>query len=224
MANPNEGRRGSVRAATKIQIKHAARKRLTRHGADGVQIRAVARDVGLVPSALYRYYPSRKALLTELAVDAAASMAQSMAQARDAAPVDNYGSRWRALCNAYRDWAVAHPEEYALVFSLDWSQDAQTSARMLLAIPSDEYAQALEDGAAEKSESSEGSQSDLLDALLLDQPSLTRTDAAALVNAWASVHGFVSLDTHKSVFSAGPPSATIFDRHISNVMDGLGYR
>lgn len=106
-------------------IKEAARRQLAEHGAAGISLRGVARDIGLVSaSALYRYFPGRDALLTALIADSYSSLgdAAEAAGALDAGdpdgeapdPGDHLG-RWVAVCHAVRAWALAHPHEYALI-------------------------------------------------------------------------------------------------------------
>ena len=51
------------------EIKTVARRHLAADGAN-LSLRAVARDMGMVSSALYRYFPSRDDLLTALIMDA----------------------------------------------------------------------------------------------------------------------------------------------------------
>src|ERR1700748_3847967 len=60
------------RARTELtrEIKEEARRQLAASGAEGLSLRAVARELGMVSSALYRYYPSRDDLLTALIIDA----------------------------------------------------------------------------------------------------------------------------------------------------------
>ena len=50
-------------------ILDAGRRRLASDGATGLSLRAVARDVGMVSSAVYRYVPNRDALLTALIIE-----------------------------------------------------------------------------------------------------------------------------------------------------------
>lgn len=105
-------------------IKEAARRQLAEHGPSGLSLRAVARDLGLATaSALYRYFPGRDALLTALiadgygsladAADAAASSVSVSADAQEGGA--DVLDRWAAVCHAVRDWALAHPHEYALI-------------------------------------------------------------------------------------------------------------
>lgn len=97
------------------EIKEVARKRLAAEGAN-LSLRAVARDMGIVASALYRYFPSRDALLTALITDAYEAMGMAAAEAEATMPRDDLRGRWLAVCHAVRMWALAHPAEYGLLY------------------------------------------------------------------------------------------------------------
>lgn len=120
-ATPNAPRTARERARAELarEIKEEARRQLAAVGADGLSLRAVARELGMVSSALYRYYPSRDDLLTALIIDAY----NALGEAADAAIAGAGGAggrpargRWLAACHAIRAWALAHPHEYALVY------------------------------------------------------------------------------------------------------------
>ncbi|MFC9330104.1 TetR/AcrR family transcriptional regulator [Kitasatospora sp. NPDC057015] len=97
-------------------IKEAARRQLAEHGPAGISLRGVARDIGLVSaSALYRYFPGRDALLTALIADGYDSLGDAADAAAEAADAQGHLDRWVAVCHAVRDWALAHPHEYALI-------------------------------------------------------------------------------------------------------------
>lgn len=142
------GARARAREEITAVIKDEARRQLAAEGAAKLSLRAVAREIGMVSSALYRYFPSRDELLTELIIDAydalgaageeadrsfvtrleetaegtgrlagpdsglfPASLADSDPAYRTAAV-----GRWVAVCRAVREWALAHPQEYALLY------------------------------------------------------------------------------------------------------------
>jgi len=111
--SPN--RRERLRAQTSDEIKAAARDQLIAHGPHGIQLRAVAREVGLTAPALYRYFPSLEDLITELLADLYLELAEAMQSAVDAAggPVE---VRLQIASRAFRGWAVDHPAEFALIF------------------------------------------------------------------------------------------------------------
>jgi AcrR family transcriptional regulator len=106
------------RARTELthEIKEEARRQLAAHGAQGLSLRAVARELGMVSSALYRYFPSRDELLTALIIDAYDALGSATEAASAGLPAAEVRGRWRAVCGAVRDWALAHPHEYALIY------------------------------------------------------------------------------------------------------------
>ena len=99
------------------EILAAARARLAEAGPGELSLRAVARDVGMVSSAVYRYFPSRNDLLTALLIAAYDELGEAAEAADDAvADQDDHLARWTAVCNATRTWSVAHPYDYALLY------------------------------------------------------------------------------------------------------------
>jgi AcrR family transcriptional regulator len=98
------------------EIREEARRQLAVTGASGLSLRAVARELGMASSALYRYFPSRDDLLTALILDAYSALADEVEQARAQRSADDDLGRWRAVCHAVRAWALAHPHEYALIY------------------------------------------------------------------------------------------------------------
>jgi AcrR family transcriptional regulator len=98
------------------EIKKVALRHLATDGS-ALSLRAVARDMGMVSSAVYRYFPSRDDLLTALIIDAYDSMGEA-AEKADASIPDRSDVllRWLTLGRALRDWAVARPQEYALIY------------------------------------------------------------------------------------------------------------
>jgi AcrR family transcriptional regulator len=113
----NAGRtaRERVRAELTSEIKDVARRQLAVEGASGLSLRAVARELGMVSSAIYRYFPSRDDLLTALIIEAFDAVGAAVEEADAACPRDAYLDRWTSTCRAVRTWALAHPHEYALI-------------------------------------------------------------------------------------------------------------
>ncbi|WP_418955647.1 TetR/AcrR family transcriptional regulator [Streptomyces tritici] len=112
-----QGARARARVEITAAIKDEARRQLAAEGAAKLSLRAVAREVGMVSSALYRYFPSRDDLLTALIVDAYDAVGEAAETALAAAPPEaDHLARWTAVCRAVRAWALAHPHEYALIY------------------------------------------------------------------------------------------------------------
>lgn len=98
------------------EIKTVARRHLETDGAN-LSLRAVARDMGMVSSALYRYFGGRDDLLTALIIDAYNALGDA-AEVADAGVSDRADlcGRWLATSHAVRRWALSNPAEYALIF------------------------------------------------------------------------------------------------------------
>jgi AcrR family transcriptional regulator len=107
--------RARVRAEMTEEIKSIARRHLASDGAN-LSLRAVARDLGVVSSAIYRYFASRDDLLTALIVDAYNSLGDAAEFADVSVPHEDLLGRWLAITHAIRDWALARPYEYALIY------------------------------------------------------------------------------------------------------------
>jgi AcrR family transcriptional regulator len=105
--------RDRARAELTREIKDEARRQLAIDGPHRLSLRSVARELGMVSSALYRYFPSRDDLLTALIIDAYDALGEA---AENATPSADRRGRWRATCDAVRAWARAHPHEYALIY------------------------------------------------------------------------------------------------------------
>ena len=67
--------------ADRGQIIELGRRHLVTEGAAGLSLRAIARDLGMVSSAVYRYVASRDDLLTLLLVDAYSELADAVDRA-----------------------------------------------------------------------------------------------------------------------------------------------
>jgi AcrR family transcriptional regulator len=109
------GKRRDSRERIQAQIIELGRRHLVDHGAAGLSLRAIARDLGMVSSAVYRYLSSRDELLTLLLIDAYTDLADTVDRARDAVS-DLWSDDVIAIAHAARRWAVAHPASWALLY------------------------------------------------------------------------------------------------------------
>ena len=98
--------RKSRRLAAKEEIKKTARKQIAEKGAGNLSLGAIARDLGMTPPALYRYFKNRDALISALIIDTYDSMGQALEGATAGITVDDYAGQFMALMQAYRQWAV----------------------------------------------------------------------------------------------------------------------
>lgn len=108
--------RERVRAELTSEIKEVALAQLASSGGAALSLRAIAREMGMASSALFRYFHNRDALLTELIIDSYSALAEAAEAAEERAHHQSIEDRWAAICHGVRGWAVAHPHEYALIF------------------------------------------------------------------------------------------------------------
>ncbi|MFI2642373.1 TetR/AcrR family transcriptional regulator [Streptomyces sp. NPDC018610] len=197
--NTAKGARARARTEITAAIKEAARGQLAAEGAAKLSLRAVARELGMVSSALYRYFPSRDDLLTALIIDAYDSLGATAETAHravaDAGPLE----RWTTVCEAVRGWALAHPHEYALIYGSPvpgYTAPRTTvpaAARvglLLIGIVRDAHEQGRLTGPAlpgELRREAERMTADLA-------PDLPPEIATALVAAWAQLYGLVGFE------------------------------
>ncbi|MGP0224159.1 MULTISPECIES: TetR/AcrR family transcriptional regulator [unclassified Paenarthrobacter] len=108
--------RERARARTIADIVRLGREHLAIHGAAALSLRAVARDLGVVSSAVYRYVENRDELLTLLLIDAYNELGDEVDEAVDAVAPSDFAARFHALGTAVRSWALREPASYALLF------------------------------------------------------------------------------------------------------------
>jgi AcrR family transcriptional regulator len=107
------GLRARNRAALMAAITDEANRQLSEVGPAALSVRAVARELGMASSAIYRYVSSRDALLTLLIVDGYNDMADAVeARVGRGSPT----ARFRAIGLACREWALAQPHRFALIY------------------------------------------------------------------------------------------------------------
>ena len=108
--------RERAREQTLQDITRIGREHLAAVGAAALSLRAVARDLGVVSSAVYRYVASRDELLTLLVVDAYNELGAEVDAAVDAVAAEDYRGQFLALGRAVRAWAIREPARYGLLF------------------------------------------------------------------------------------------------------------
>lgn len=199
MSSTVRGARARARIEITAAIKEEARRQLASDGAAKLSLRAVARELGMVSSALYRYFPSRDDLLTALIIDAYDSLGECAEEAHaavaDAVPVE----RWVAVGESVRGWALAHPQEYALIYGSPVPGYRAPEAT----VPAAARVGLLLIGIVRDAHRSQELDVPLLTDDLVPEavrmaadlaPDLPPGAAAALVAAWAQLYGLVGFE------------------------------
>jgi AcrR family transcriptional regulator len=213
-------------------IKEEARRQLAAEGAQRLSLRAVARELGMVSSALYRYFPSRDDLLTALIIDAYDSLGERVETAVAAIPADDPRGRFVALCRTVREWARRHPHEYALVYGtpVPGYRAPQTTvapasrvALALLGLMRDAPAGPPPVAAHIPVRPLPGPLADQL-AAVIDRMALgigTQEMARGLI-AWTQLFGLVSFELFGHLVGSADPADDFFAHAVEDMADYLG--
>ena len=113
--------RDRYRAQVRTEIKEHAWEQIAGSGASALSLNAIAKRMGMTGPALYRYFCSRDELITALVTDAYRSLADTCrAAVGQASGADSPGSpgpaRLKRLAHALRNWALADPHRYFLIY------------------------------------------------------------------------------------------------------------
>jgi len=218
------------------EIKAAARRHLETDGAN-LSLRAVARDMGMVSSALYRYFASRDELLTALIIDGYNALGDA-AEAGDAAVAQrgDLRSRWLAAARAIRGWALARPAEYALLFGSpvpgyaapqDTIAAAARTPAVLVGILADGFAAGTLPAAGSASPASAAQLPDSLHADLARvrdaiSPGLPEDLLLLGMTSWVQLFGIVSFELFGQFNNVIEARDEFFDRQMGLMSDLLG--
>jgi len=235
-------RRDAYRQATVEEIKQRARRQLAEHGAGGLSLRAIAREMRMASSAIYRYFASHDELVSALCVDAYHALADALATACDAQPLGDHARRWWAICHAYRRWALDDRPGFALLFGTPLpgyrAPEPVTgpAASRFAAIPLGVFAAAVQAGTADPNSTPVPQTLELGELLhdLLDRnaaagvtdatgPDYPPQLAAIALTAWAAVLGYLVAEIFGSLPRLVTDTDQLFRAHVRTVMLGMGF-
>ncbi len=242
----NAGRTARDRARAELtqEIKDTARRQLATEGAERLSLRAVSRELGMVSSALYRYFPSRDDLLTALIIDAYDALGGAVEKAAGArgagaekaagAAVEAVAPReaWLAASRAVRAWARKHPHEYALIYGSpvpgysapqSTVQPASRVAVCLLGVlqrAQEAGVLVVPDDAAEPSDALVGQ----LQPLEEIAPGVPRAVLLRTGMIWAQLFGLVSFELFGQFVGTFDPADELFEAAIAEHAAFLGLR
>ncbi|APE35275.1 TetR family transcriptional regulator [Nocardia mangyaensis] len=233
MSSDQLGPRARARAQTIAEIKRIGREHLASQGAAALSLRAVARDLGMVSSAVYRYVSSRDDLLTMLVVDGYNALGDAVDAALTDAPVDP-ASRFRIIGRTVREWALAEPAWYGLLYGTpvpgyhapaeDTSAPGLRVIATLLGVIDSAYRAGLLDTPGADPAISARTAADF--AAIREQFDLIAPDwlIAAALGAWTTLFGAVNFDVFdmygRDTFA---DRAEIFELQIEQLLGLLGF-
>lgn len=230
---PPVTRRERLRREVLEEIKRSARELLVPHTTGELSLRAVARDVGIAPSGIYRYFASRQDLVAAVAADAYASAAGALEASLERTVEAPCAVQALALAHAHRRWCLEHRAEFSLIFGTQagtgdsWAVLEAEQLHSFFRTPLRHFARGVRDGGVDTGRATLPTGSPLAADLALasaeHETVLDVRQVAVLVSGWASIHGFVSLEVYGPLSWLFADVDDAFDQHARGVLAAMGY-
>ncbi|WP_198412485.1 TetR/AcrR family transcriptional regulator [Nocardioides mangrovicus] len=222
--------RQRAREQTLVDITRLGREQLATVGAAQLSVRSIARDLGVVSSAVYRYVKSRDDLLTLLVVDAYDELGEAAEAAERRRRRADHMGRLRAVAHGVRDWALAEPARYALLFGSpvpDYEAPAEQTTgpglrvpMLLVGVVDDAWqAGALVDPATPLSKALAKDMAGVADGLGVE---LSPAVMARSMFAWTSLFGAVSFEVFGQYGRDASYSRRLFEHHLDRIAAEVG--
>jgi len=226
-------RRERLRAATIDEIKAAALAQIAVDGGPSLTIRGVARAIGMSPAGLYRYYDGRDALLTDLIADAYSDLALAVEMATSPPSPGGLAETFAAGVRAYRDWAIANPNRFLLIFGTPIPgyaapEDGPTvvasrrvgQAFFTIAAAAVAAGELEVSGGRPPTPGEQAFVAEIAETL----PELSADMVGVLLGTWAHWHGLVALEvTHQFDWIYPQDRDVFFEGEVGRMIRGLGF-
>lgn len=227
---PTVTSRAQLRANQIETIKDVARQLIAEKGVAGLSLREVARQMGQVSSALYRYFANRDELLTALILDAYNDLGASVERADARHSNESSRSRWHAAARATRSWATRHPHQYGLIFGTpvpnyeapELTIAAATRATVVFCrIMNDDRRRRGLSGAGQSARHLSG----FLEVANLRAvlPDLSPDDYVRALMAWTELFGFMSFELFGHYVGSVRNAKVTFEHVVDELADVLGF-
>jgi AcrR family transcriptional regulator len=232
---PRPTRRQERRSQTVQEIKTLAMQQVSDGGPDAVTLSGIVREMAMSPAALYRYFASRDALLADLVVDAYDDFADSVIDG--ASDRSDAGRHLVDVLNAARDWALANPNAYRLIFQTSIGSGQELAPERTIPAASRsmttivEAIAAVAEAASEtKTETDTGTSAvaqpdPALDTALqswAERSQLTQYPRSVLLlglTAWTRLHGIMSLELGGHLPATGIDAGLLYAAEVDSIRE-----
>lgn len=232
MSNPaKQARRDRQHAAIREEIKSVSRAHMARDGAAALSLRAVAAEMGLSSAAIYYYYPNRDALITDLILDAFRALGAAL-RAADPGPEADIAARLYQAMLGYRDWAVAAPAEFELIFGTPipgyhapadvTAPEARQALSALAELFTAAYAEGRLSGALVPAAMPPSVASHVAAWSQATGQAIAAPVLAAMLHAWGFGHGLVALELNGQLHPIIGDPAAFFEHALAALLRAIG--
>ncbi|WP_426515093.1 TetR/AcrR family transcriptional regulator [Diaminobutyricibacter sp. McL0618] len=225
-------RRARLRAATTAEIKQVALTLMAAGGPDAITLRAIAREMGMTPNAIYGYFATRDDLATALISDVSTDLADVLDATWARTTRKSPAERIRAWASAFRSWALTNPEGFRLVFgdpipgyiAPEGGPAPDATRRICLGLTG--LAAVAWPHAESDSDRATFQWSDfdpgLRDEVRAAFPELPPAALALAMRIRARLHGLVSLEVYGHLQGVTPAPDKLFDADLADLLNTLG--
>ncbi|MFE2938586.1 TetR/AcrR family transcriptional regulator [Streptomyces sp. NPDC059255] len=231
-ATGTTSRRERLRIETTAEIKSTALRLLASGGPGAITLRAIAREMGMTPNAIYGYFATRDDLVTTLINDVYTSLADTVDAAIAPIPAGEPSRRIRAWGHAYRTWVFSNTEGFRLIYGdavpgyVPPPDGAAPEAELRfcgslteLAVAAWPHAQYLyTDSGFDWSDFDPA----LVDWLRPHLPGLPPAALALALRIWGQLHGLVSLEIHGHLSNGAKTMDKLFQEELVQLVRSLG--
>ncbi|WP_410790424.1 TetR/AcrR family transcriptional regulator [Kribbella sp. C-35] len=226
-------RRARLRADASAEIKGIAMRLLAEGGPDAISLRAIAREMGMTAGAIYSYFATRDELITTLIGDVYTGVVDAAEAARDAVPESDPGGRILAWAHAIRDWAVADPEGFRLIYGdpvpgyqpPDDSpgKDAELRACTgLVGLVAASWPTAQAHQPTDRTYSWTDFDPALVAHVREDFPDLPPVGIALTLRVWGRIHGLLALEIYGHLRALIHSPAAVYHDELQDLLHSLG--
>ncbi|MGV9776487.1 TetR/AcrR family transcriptional regulator [Streptosporangium sp. NPDC003464] len=233
MSDHTTSRRDRLRAQTSAEIKAIAMKLMADGGPDAISLRAIAREMGMTAGAIYSYFATRDDLITTLIGDVYTSAVDAAEAARDAVPETDPGGRILAWAQAMREWALANPEGFRLIYGdsvpgyrpPDDGPGKQAEVRAcngLIGLVAAAWPAVQARRSEDRAYSWADFDPDLVAHVRKDFPDLPPAGIAMTLRVWGRMHGLVALEIYGHLRTAIQDPAVVYRDEMHDLVASLG--
>jgi AcrR family transcriptional regulator len=232
VAAATQSRRERLRAETTEEITTTALTLLAEGGPDAITLRAIGREMGMTAGAIYGYFPTRDDLITRLITDVYTSLVDAVEAARDACPSDDAGGRIIAWGRALREWSVANPAGFRLVYGdgvpgyrpREGGVAAEPAHRACMGLT--QLVAAVWPEAAPHQPAADWSDfaPELGAEVRREFPELPPAAVGLALRVWGRMHGLVSLEVYGHLRGQSTDPAKLYEAELHDLVRSLGAR
>jgi AcrR family transcriptional regulator len=229
-------RRERLHTEMKEEIKAIARQQMALEGNEALSLRAIARQMEVTAPALYRYFASRDELITALILDAFNGLGDALETADGAVQTEQgqaaYGPRLQRVLFAYRDWALTHPTDFALIYGTPivgyvapaplTAAASERSIAVIIRVLTEAFAAGALTIPSEVQQIPPTVQSAIV-ALVVEHNYPTAVEPFyAGVIAWSRCHGLVMLELFGHITPVVGDTSALYEAEVTTLLARLG--